>query len=104
MPVSRNYRRNTQKRFNCDQDQIPDDALPSNLCADREALPPPMSLRLDENVMLGCVLGDLKCCAIRDSWRPSLPIAILAHTESDNPANENSMVFASSLANLAEGD
>lgn len=43
--------------------------------------------------MLGCVLGDEECCAIRDSWRASIPIVVLSAVEFDALMNGNQVVF-----------
>lgn len=60
----------------------------------------PMSLTPGEDVMIGCVLGDEECCAIRDSWQPSLPITVIYAVESGRSVNSDPAVFTSAKADL----
>jgi hypothetical protein len=60
-----------------------------------------MSLKPAETLMFGCVLGNEECCAIRDSWRPNLPVRVLSASEFDVLVSED-IVFVGRLADLAE--
>jgi hypothetical protein len=44
----------------------------------------PRSLKPDDKVSLGCVLGDSYCKAIRDNWRFSRPITVKDAEEFDS--------------------
>ena len=59
----------------------------------RTAFHTPIDRKPDEALMLGCVLGDEECCAIRDSWRLSLPVVVVSSAEFDELVNRNIVIF-----------
>jgi hypothetical protein len=80
---------------------MPDADVRGNIGVVHTAFLPPRSLQIDERVMMECVMGSVECCAIRDSWRPFLPIVVLT-AEVDNLTNENRVDPSGSLADLPE--
>jgi hypothetical protein len=62
-----------------------------------------MSLQPGEEITFGCVLGDEECCAIRDSWRASIPVVVLSPLDFEELVNRNSMAFTPGVAGLKKG-
>lgn len=66
---------------------------------ERTVFRPPQSLAPGESTMLGCLLGDVESCAIRDAWRPSLKIVVLSPAHFDRLAN--AVVYVPQMADIA---
>lgn len=54
----------------------------------------PLSLRPDELLMFGCVLGDPNAQAIRDSWKFSEPIRVMDSRELDELSERCDTTFS----------
>ena len=81
-----------------------DPVVRHNIEANLKAYRPPASQQPGEAVVMGCVFGDEECCAIRDSWRASLPIVELAAEDFDGLVIQNQVVFDGRFADLAEAN
>ena len=79
-----------------------DAAVPRRSTANRAAERQPASLAPGEDVMFGCLVKDEECCAIRDSWRPSLPIVVLRPHEFRELASRDPSAFTRALPDRME--
>jgi hypothetical protein len=81
-----------------DQNCILDRIANGSISSKRASFHPAVSLHPGEAVMLGCVLGNVESIEIRDSWRPTMPVAMLPAEELDS----NPVVFVGRLSDLEE--